>query len=96
MKLLKRFWFRFGNSSASRGLKLGCGVTAYDRDDAMKMLNDSKLGQEGLPQILEVIEDIKIPDLDAGHVVPNIGDVTVRGIWFPRGFDLIGNAVRRR
>jgi hypothetical protein len=35
----------------------------------------------------EVIEDIDVRDLhlvDQSHVVPNMGDPSIRGVWFPR------------
>jgi hypothetical protein len=29
------------------------------------------------------VEDVDVRDLDAGHVLENMGDVTRRGVWFP-------------
>jgi hypothetical protein len=31
-----------------------------------------------------LVEDVNVSELDAGRVLPNIGDPTVRGVWFPR------------
>jgi hypothetical protein len=31
----------------------------------------------------EVIEDIDISLLDQNHVIPNMGVVTFKGVWFP-------------
>jgi hypothetical protein len=31
----------------------------------------------------KVIEDIDIRLLDQGHVIPNMGVVTFKGIWYP-------------
>jgi hypothetical protein len=31
-----------------------------------------------------VVEDVDVSQLDAGHVLPNMGDPTLRGVWFPR------------
>jgi hypothetical protein len=37
-----------------------------------------------MPSPLAVIEDVDVRELDQGHVVPNMGDPTVRGVWYPR------------
>jgi hypothetical protein len=34
-------------------------------------------------EVLEVVEDVDVRDLDQGHVVPNIGPVNFRGVWYP-------------
>jgi hypothetical protein len=38
-----------------------------------------------MPKIIEIQEDVDVSKLDPKHVVPNIGSVTIRGIWFPMG-----------
>lgn len=82
---LHRFWFRFEPSADARfiGRQLGCGVTAVDRRDAEDLLRTQVFGGE-LPPTIEVVEDIDVRDLDQGHVIPNMGDPSVRGVWFPR------------
>lgn len=83
--MLKRFWFRFAPSSTNRGvLNLGCGVTAFDYDDAVELLKSSVFRDEPLPQIVDVIEDVDVQTLDQKHVVPNMGTVVHRGVWFPK------------
>lgn len=37
-------------------------------------------------EVLKVIENVAIPDLDQGHVVPNMGNIFKRGIWWPLGY----------
>ena len=79
-------WFRF-DASAERlasGAGLGCGLTAVDRRDAEAMLAASVFGGGPLPAVLEVVEDVDVRDLDEGHVLPNLGDPSARGVWFPR------------
>ena len=82
---LHRFWFRFEPSADDLfvGRALGCGVTAVDRRDAEDLLR-TKVFHGELPQIVEVIEDADVRDLDQGHVIPNMGDPSIRGVWFPR------------
>jgi len=29
-------------------------------------------------------EDVDVRALDGGHVLPNMGDPSVRGVWYPR------------
>lgn len=84
MNRLRRYWFRFLSLPPHNPLQLGCGVTAYD--DAMTLLKERIFSSEAVPAIASVVEDIDVSTLDPGHVLPNIGLVTVRGIWFPLGY----------
>ena len=84
--LLHRFWFTFKNPPQLSVLNLGCGVTAYSCDDALALLQGrSSFPMDGL-EICEVVENVQIDSLDPGHVRPNIGDVSQRGVWFPLEF----------
>ena len=74
--LLRRFWFE-----AEQGL--GIGVTAYDRDDAESIVRANQLAMSFQPVFRECVEDVDVRDLDQGHVIPNMGIVVDRGIWFP-------------
>jgi hypothetical protein len=83
---LHRYWFEFGGPrhTLPPGGRLGCGVTAVDRADAEHLLVDGPFRGKPLPPVERMIEDVDVGELDAGHVLPNIGDVTQRGVWFPR------------
>ena len=83
---LHRFWFRFDRQSGTppSWTALGCGVTGVDRSDAEALLAASTLAEGGLPPVREVIQDVDVQTLDPGHVLPNMGDPSVRGVWFPR------------
>jgi hypothetical protein len=83
---LRRFWFRFEGDASSlpAGTALGCGVTAVNRPDAEQLVRSEVFGGEPLPPFVEVVEDVDVRGLDEGHVVPNMGDLSVRGVWFPR------------
>ncbi len=65
---LHRFWFRFDRSAHAppSWTGLGCGVTAVDRSDAEALLAASVLARDGLPPMLEVIEDVDVQTLDLG------------------------------
>ena len=61
----------------------GFGVTAFSLSDALRILEDAG---HSLPQdrsTLRVTERVRISDLDQSHIVPNIGPLVVRGIWYP-------------
>ena len=74
---LRRFWFSMPGA-------LGIGVTAYSRSEAESLAREAaaRLGRSF--DLATVTEDIDIRDLDQDHVVPNIGPVNFRGVWFPR------------
>ena len=75
--LLRRFWFPIPGH-------LGIGVTAASRADAEVLAADAA-AQIGWPFVVAgVIEDVDVRDLDQNHVVPNMGVVSWRGIWYPR------------
>lgn len=79
---LRRFWFEFDPSAdVPPGARLGCGVTAVSRDDAERLIREG-FGCD-LPPVRRVIKDVDVTTLDEGHVLPNIGDVSVRGVWYP-------------
>ena len=83
---LRRFWIRFSPASGFAAPRPGCGVTAYDYDDAMIILADSIFNGKTVPEIAEVIEDVDVSKLDQKHVIPNMEAPTWRGVWYPRGF----------
>jgi hypothetical protein len=87
--LLKRYWFTFDGLPKYSLLQFGCGVTAYSRDDAITLLNQSVFKDEAMPPISNVIEDVDISALDQGHVIPNMEAPVWRGVWFPKGYRLL-------
>lgn len=85
MKSLTRYWFTFEKASMPTPLNIGCGVTAYNYDDALNLLRERMFGSDEPPKVLDVLENVDVSKLDQKHVIPNMGSVTVRGIWFPMG-----------
>lgn len=82
---LRRYWFEFSGPESSRWPRIGCGVSAYTYEDALNLIRERVFVGADVPEIARVVEDIDVSTLDANHVLPNMGLVTVRGIWFPLG-----------
>lgn len=83
---MKRFWIEFEESIPYSPLSIGCGITANNYDDAISLLRDRVLKGRDI-KIRTIVADIDVSSLDAGHVLPNMGNVMVRGVWFPMGYD---------
>ena len=87
MARLHKYWVSFERLERPIPLNLGCGVTAYDRDDAIGLIRKLIFGNCAMPRISRITDDVELQDLNQGHVAPNVGDASVRGIWFPQGFN---------
>jgi len=88
--LYKRFWFEFKIDSAFNyppGIGFGCGVTAVDYNDAIKILDEKVFTVTERPPFKRVVEDVDIRELDQGHVIPNMNPPIYRGVWYPLGYD---------
>lgn len=86
---LHRYWIEFDIDALSNlpiGVGLGCGVTAYDRDDALRLVEERVFRGQALPNVKSINENVDISQLDAGHVRPNMLNPLPRGIWFPAGY----------
>lgn len=85
---LHRYWFEF-NSSARLplGVAHGCGVTAHDYAGARELVSSKVFDQQDMPEPARVIVDVDVSTLDPAHVIPNMGNVLMRGIWFPLGYE---------
>jgi hypothetical protein len=59
------------------------GVTAYSLADALHLLTRSGYTPPEDTSSLQVTERVRVSDLDQSHVVPNMGPMVVRGIWYP-------------
>jgi hypothetical protein len=91
---LHRYWF-VGDGGDRFGVT-GIGVTAFTEDDARAIVRQAILGSPGRQLAArplwsvesvdkgEVIVDVDIRLLDQGHVIPNMGLVVDRGVWWPR------------
>ena len=87
MKSLRRYWFSLEESTVPDPLNLGCGITAFDCDDAIVLLQERVIRSNKGRRIVDFIEDVDVSTLDQSHVAPNMGSVLIRGVWFPRGYE---------
>ena len=69
------------------GTLIGCGVTAWNYDDALNLVRERVFEGKVLPPIKTCVEDVDVSTLDEGHVLPNMRPPSVRGIWFPLGYE---------
>jgi hypothetical protein len=81
---LRLYWFKF-RPPHPKPLQFGCGVSAYSYEDAFAIVRDRLFGGHD-PEVLVCEPDVDVPHLDPKHVLPNIGSVMLRGIWFPLGY----------
>jgi hypothetical protein len=87
-----RFWIEFDTEAPElhaspywSSLRRGCGVSAFTLDDAMNILRERLLSDHIERAVARVVTDVDVSTLDPGHILPNLGLPTQRGIWFPTG-----------
>ena len=78
---LECYWISFPRDS---NLVLGVGVTAFSEDDAFRLIEEQGIHEwyQGASEI-KVERGVRIQDLDQNHVVPNMGPMQLRGVWYP-------------
>lgn len=74
---LRRFWFPVTGH-------LGIGVTAWSLDEAASLATKAAQDLSWEFDGAQVVEDVDVRDLDQGHVIPNMGVVSWRGVWYPK------------
>lgn len=74
--LLRRYWLE-----AKDGL--GFGVTAFSVGDAKGLLAEENIRAGRDYELVRILEDVDIRDLDQNHVIPNMGPINFRGVWYP-------------
>jgi hypothetical protein len=86
---LVRFWIEFDQKLKDRPplvTLIGVGVTAVDREDALKLVAERVFKGETMPPIKAIRENVDVSTLDEGHVIPNMEPPFWRGVWFPLGY----------
>ncbi len=81
-----RYWIEFSDPLLGNAIGLGCGISALDEAQARQILEQQVFSKLGHLQIKSIQSDIDIGSLNQNKVIPNMGDVTVIGVWFPHGF----------
>lgn len=87
---LIRYWFEFDikiDINYPPGIVIGCGITAFNIEDAYKLLDEKIFISIKRPAIIKTIEHVNISKLDQNHIVHNMGLTNHRGIWFPLGYE---------
>jgi len=85
---LHRYGLRFDDPRPEPyKLRLGCGVTAFDLDDAVALLEQQVFGGPLPFPISQTTEDVDVRTLDQGHVIPNMRPPDRRGVWYPIGYE---------
>ena len=83
--MLHRYWIELesGDPKLAWQGKFRYGVTAYNYEDALKLLVESFFMNRGFPSVVSVVEDVDISTLQVGKLVTEIGVPVWRGIWYP-------------
>jgi hypothetical protein len=78
------YWLTIKNPPQFSTVSLGIGITAYSEDDAKKIFSGA-FGDD--LHVADVRLVHSVDEIEQAHVRPNMGDLLVRGVWFPRGFE---------
>ncbi|XXF80872.1 hypothetical protein P2318_14255 [Myxococcaceae bacterium GXIMD 01537] len=83
--MIRRYWVEFADRQEAEryGLGGGCGVSGYDREDALELIRERIFPGLELPRVSRIVEDVDVSSLDEGHVLPNIAPPVFRGVWYP-------------
>lgn len=77
---LSTFWITFPNDSY---LPIGVGVTAFNKLDAFKLMEEQGLDWHLKANKTHVIEHIRCENLSVSHEKVNMGPMQFRGVWYP-------------
>lgn len=86
----ERFWFTFeatDENEVPMEIRLGCGITAFSKEQAMKLLSKAFFQGSDLMPVASCIGNVDVSKLDENHILPNIGSPSLPGIWYPLGYD---------
>ena len=86
---LRPFWFEFAigpDRPCPPGARVGVGVTAVDRADALAILAERVFADDGIPPIRTERVDVPFHELCPWLVLPNLLEPWTRGVWFPVGY----------
>ncbi|MFK8011470.1 MAG: hypothetical protein AB8B80_05480 [Marinicellaceae bacterium] len=77
---LKTYWITFPKDN---NLPFGLGVTALSQEDAFELAEEQGIYWHKNANELHIQENVRISDLDQSNIVPNIGPMQFRGVWYP-------------
>ena len=63
----------------------GCGITAYDYEDALRLLDRWILRGDEFPQFRRIVENVDVSELFpwGEKIQQQIGCSAWRGVWYP-------------
>jgi hypothetical protein len=79
LDMLRPYWIK-----TDKRMSLGYGITGRSKEDAETLLR-LVFPSDCAIVTIEPLEDAAA--LDQGHVIPNMGNMLRRGIWYPLGYD---------
>jgi hypothetical protein len=77
---MKPFWIELARLNRPSPLNRGVGITAISEEDAVSLFGEL-IGTGYTIKSIKEISDVR--DLDQNFVVPNMGNLFVRGVWYP-------------
>ena len=78
-KLLNKYWLEIVGIDHLPNL----GITAYTEEDVSKLIKEKIKNSIDIKSI-KIIKSLD--ELDQNHVIPNMEEFVIRGIWYPKGF----------
>jgi hypothetical protein len=87
---MKIFWIKLvwnNLSDVPAGAKIGIGVTAESPTEAIRLVSFLMFSNKKIPYEYLIAEIPSIQELDQKHVIPNMGNILIKGIWFPLGYE---------
>ncbi len=76
---LTSFWVVTGYNWGPFGL----GVTAWSVEDAIQLLRSHRFDIPDDLNEIQIQENVTFADLDRNNVIPNMGPMIMRGVWYP-------------
>jgi hypothetical protein len=83
---MRRFWIAIEPLPYASNLNLGCGVTAETEEEAVAILLERAAASNDAVSIRSITLDVDVSTLDDRHVLPNVGNIFRKGIWWPQGY----------
>ena len=78
---LDTFWITFPDDPI---LPSGVGITAYSEEDALSLLAEQGLDRWfDTAATFSIVKGVRPEDLHPTHILPNIGPMQFRGVWYP-------------
>ncbi len=85
--MLKQFWFIIYPQDKFGPRNIGVSANTLIEAKSIVLETLTKINYPNITQSqienVEIIENVDIQSLDQNHVIPNMGVVVFKGVWFP-------------